>query len=253
MKLTIILVFSLFILACSDTSEKTAESNTNFKKTIKRLEQENLKLKKALLKGIATSSYSFNTVEGRAFAPPFAKADSKVRMDVMIVAYDTDKQPIVNPNQGTVVETKDGKAVVEFTTPSGGEMKLTGTVGIQDQNGELQNTNYETRIMVLEEEKSKQTEWSKPIPVLKTTELNKSSSTTLEIVVHKDCPIKNTSYIVIGGTITYGSTKKTFSGNVISAALLSSAPRGREVALILRYKRTGSNKVESMKSALTVR
>ena len=92
---------------------------------------------------VGGGSYSFNAVEGRAFAPPSAAAGAKVRMDVMMVAYDTEKQPIVNPNQGTVVETKDGKAIVEFTAPSGGEMVLNGTVAIKDKNGQMKVAKYE--------------------------------------------------------------------------------------------------------------
>jgi len=98
---------------------------------------------------VGGGSYSFNAVEGRAFAPPSAAAGAKVRMDVMMVAYDTEKQPIVNPNQGTVVETKDGKAVVEFTAPSGGEMVLNGTVAIKDKNGQMKVAKYETAVQVV--------------------------------------------------------------------------------------------------------
>ena len=98
---------------------------------------------------VGGGSYSFNAVEGRAFAPPSAAAGAKVRMDVMMVAYDTEKQPIVTPNQGTVIETKDGKAVVEFTAPSGGEMVLSGTVAIKDKNGQMKMASYETNVQVV--------------------------------------------------------------------------------------------------------
>jgi hypothetical protein len=98
---------------------------------------------------VGGGSYSFNAVEGRAFAPPSAAAGAKVRMDVMMVAYDTEKQPIVTPGQGTVVETKDGKAVVEFTAPSGGEMVLNGTVAIKDKNGQMKMASYETTVQVV--------------------------------------------------------------------------------------------------------
>ena len=98
---------------------------------------------------VGGGSYSFNAVEGRAFAPPSAAAGAKVRMDVMMVAYDTEKQPIVNPSQGTVVETKDGKAIVEFTAPSGGEMVLNGTVAIKDKNGQMKVAKYETAVQVV--------------------------------------------------------------------------------------------------------
>jgi len=98
---------------------------------------------------VGGGSYSFNAVEGRAFAPPSAAAGATVRMDVMMVAYDTEKLPDVKPNQGRVVETKDGKAIVEFTAPSGGEMELTGSVSIKDKNGQVKMANYSTKLQVV--------------------------------------------------------------------------------------------------------
>ena len=98
---------------------------------------------------VGGGTYSFNAVEGRAFAPPSAAAGAKVRMDVMMVAYDSEKNPTVVPNQGQVVETKDGKAVVEFTAPSGGEMVITGSVSIADKNGQTKTENYSTTLQVV--------------------------------------------------------------------------------------------------------
>ena len=70
-------------------------------------------------------------------------------MDVMMVAYDTEKQPIVVPDQGVVLETRDGKAIVEFTAPSGGEMELTGSVAIKDKNGQMKMAKYSTKLQVV--------------------------------------------------------------------------------------------------------
>ena len=98
---------------------------------------------------VGGGSYSFNAVEGRAFAPPSAAAGATVKMDVMMVAYDTEKQPIVNPDQGRVLETRDGKAIVEFTAPSGGEMELTGSVAIKDKNGQMKMAKYSTKLQVV--------------------------------------------------------------------------------------------------------
>jgi hypothetical protein len=71
-------------------------------------------------------------------------------MDVMMVAYDTEKQPIVEPDQGRVVgEPRNGKATVEFTVPNSGEMKLTGRVAIKDKHGIPKFATYETNVMVV--------------------------------------------------------------------------------------------------------
>ena len=98
---------------------------------------------------VGGGTYSFNAVEGRAFSPPSAAAGAKVRMDVMMVAYDSEKNPTVVPDQGTVVETRDGKAIVEFTAPSGGEMVLSGSVSIADKNGQTKTERYETTLQVV--------------------------------------------------------------------------------------------------------
>jgi hypothetical protein len=98
---------------------------------------------------VGGGTYSFNAVEGRAFSPPSAAAGATVRMDVMMVAYDSEKNPTVVPDQGRVVETKDGKAIVEFTAPSGGEMVLSGSVSIADKNGQSKTERYETTVQVV--------------------------------------------------------------------------------------------------------
>ena len=98
---------------------------------------------------VGGSSYSFNTVEGRAFAPTYASVGEKVKMEVMMVAYDTEKQPIVEPDQGIVVgEPRNGKAIVEFTASSSGKMILTGKLAIKDKNGVPKWANYETTIWI---------------------------------------------------------------------------------------------------------
>jgi hypothetical protein len=98
---------------------------------------------------VGGGTYSFNAVEGRAFSPPSAAAGATVRMDVMMVAYDSEKNPTVVPDQGKVVETRDGKAIVEFTAPSGGEMVLSGSVSIADKNGQSKTERYETTVQVV--------------------------------------------------------------------------------------------------------
>jgi hypothetical protein len=98
---------------------------------------------------VGGGTYSFNAVEGRAFSPPSAAAGATVRMDVMMVAYDSEKNPDVDPDQGRVVETRDGKAIVEFTAPSGGEMVLSGSVSIADKNGQTKTERYETTVQVV--------------------------------------------------------------------------------------------------------
>ncbi len=278
---------------------------------------------------VGGGSYSFNAVEGRAFAPPSAAAGSKVRMDVMMVAYDTEKQPIVKPEQGTVIETKDGKAIVEFTAPSGGEMVLSGTVAIKDKNGQMKVANYNTAVQVVTKAGSvslpemnilyagwphkllattagtvstnisapgasvspatingqkgytiranrpgsrininlsgKDAEGNtinfgtfpydvKPFPLarLVSNKASRSSNTRLRVTLGADCPLNGVTFTVTGGTVYVGSDKFTFSGPLLKKEYLKKAMPGRDYAVLINYKRNGSNKTESIKAVLAV-
>ncbi len=278
---------------------------------------------------VGGGSYSFNAVEGRAFAPPSAAAGAKVRMDVMMVAYDTEKQPIVNPSQGTVVETKDGKAIVEFTAPSGGEMVLNGTVAIKDKNGQMKVANYNTTVQVVTKAGSislpemnilyagwphqllattagtvstnisapgasvspatingqkgykiqasrpgqtininlsgKDAEGNtmnfgsfpykvKPFPKarLVNNKCSRAGNTRMRVTLGADCPLTNVSFTVTGGTVYIGADKFTFNGALLKKELLKKAMPGRSYAALIKYKRDGTSKIESISTVIDV-
>jgi len=66
----------------------------------------------------------------------------------MMAAFDSDKQPTVKPNNGSVSSIKDGMATLKMTAPASGEMKITGSVGIANKRGEIKEKTYETKIQV---------------------------------------------------------------------------------------------------------
>ena len=151
MKITIVLVLSLFFLACTDSSEKPESSNADFKKIIKELEEENQNLKNALKEVEFESLLNVNMIEAKAYTPRSAKPGEKIEMEVMMIGYNTKTELEVSPEQGNVVEKEDGKAVVEFTTGSPGVMSLTGTITTIGSNGLSHTERYFTSINVLEE------------------------------------------------------------------------------------------------------
>jgi hypothetical protein len=67
---------------------------------------------------------------------------------VMMAAFDSDKQPIVKPQGGSVSGVADGRATLKMTAPSQGEMVIKGTVGIANKRGEIKEMPYETKIQV---------------------------------------------------------------------------------------------------------
>jgi len=278
---------------------------------------------------VGGGSYSFNAVEGRAFAPPSAAAGATVRMDVMMVAYDTEKLPDVKPNQGRVVETKDGKAIVEFTAPSGGEMELTGSVSIKDKNGQVKMAQYSTKLQVvtkagsvsLPEMNILYAGWPhkllattagtvstnvtatgasiskatingqqgytirantpgrrinvnlsgkdadgntinfgsypydvKPFPKAKivNNKCSRAGNTRLRVTLGADCPLNGVSFTVTGGTVYIGADKTTFNGPLLKKELLRKAMPGRSYAVLINYKRDGTNKTESISATIDV-
>jgi hypothetical protein len=94
--------------------------------------------------------YTFNTIEGKAF-PKFAVVNpgDEVEVEVMMVAFDSDKQPVVKPNQGSLKgKPENGKAIITLRAPSTGKMEISGTVGIPNKRGEIKEKPYKTEIQV---------------------------------------------------------------------------------------------------------
>jgi hypothetical protein len=99
---------------------------------------------------LGAGEYSFNKIVGLAF-PETAVLNpgDPFEVTVMMAAFDSDKQPIVKPSQGTLAgKPTDGRATLKLTAPSSGEMKITGIVGIQNKRGEIKEMPYETKIQV---------------------------------------------------------------------------------------------------------
>jgi len=180
---------------------------------------------------VGGGSYSFNAVEGRAFAPPSAAAGAKIKMDVMMVAYDTEKQPIVVPDQGVVLETRDGKAIVEFTAPSGGEMELTGSVAIKDKNGQMKMAKYSTKLQVV----TKAGSISLPeVSVLYTDWPNKVAWSAAGVV---------SSDISCSGCSSATSATWTTSGTQYKGKKIKVAPGRNSVTLSLTGKDADGNSI----------
>ena len=98
---------------------------------------------------LGAGEYSFNKIVGLAF-PETAVLNpgDQFEVTVMMAAFDSDKQPIVKPAQGSVSGVSDGRATLKLTAPSSGEMKITGVVGVANKRGEIKEMPYETKIQV---------------------------------------------------------------------------------------------------------
>lgn len=93
--------------------------------------------------------YSFNKIRGLAYAESSVlNPGDQFEVTVMMAAFDTDKQPIVKPNNGTVTSVANGEAKLKMTAPASGEMIIKGTVGVANKRGEIKEMTYETKIQV---------------------------------------------------------------------------------------------------------
>ena len=101
---------------------------------------------------VGGGNYAFNKVTSLAIAAPSVSGGATDTLRVMMAAFDSEKQPIVTPDEGkgTVIETKGGQAYVAYTAPSGGEIELTGTIAIKDKFGNLKPAQYSTVVKVVE-------------------------------------------------------------------------------------------------------
>jgi hypothetical protein len=82
---------------------------------------------------ISTGEYSFNKIKELVSGPGVATAGDDIELFVTMAAYDSDKNPIVKSNTGTI-ETKDGIAKIKARA-SGSNMKFSGTVQTFTKNG----------------------------------------------------------------------------------------------------------------------
>lgn len=98
---------------------------------------------------VGGGDYSFNKVEGFAFGDVVANAGDEVEINVMMAAFDSDKQPEVKPESGTVSEVKDGIGKVKVKVSGGATMVIKGQVGIAKKNGSMTYKPWEHTITIM--------------------------------------------------------------------------------------------------------
>lgn len=103
----------------------------------------------ALVRGrVGGGEYSFNKIVALAYGPEVANQNEEVNIEVMMAAFDSDKQPIVTVNGGTLKETHDGRGFVTAKAGSS-EMNLSGTITILNKSGVPKTMPWEKKIIVM--------------------------------------------------------------------------------------------------------
>lgn len=99
---------------------------------------------------VGAGEYSFNKVMALAYPDQaVVNGGEEFSMSVLMAAFDTERQPIVKPDQGTTLPSKQGVGIVKLRAPNSGEMKLSGTVTIRKKNGSEKTEYYETKVIVV--------------------------------------------------------------------------------------------------------
>jgi len=98
---------------------------------------------------VGGGEYSFNKIMALAYGPDLANNGDDIEVQVLMAAYDSDKQPEVTVNGGTVTETKDGKGFIRMKASGATEMKLTGTITIKNKSGIPKTQPWEKTIKIM--------------------------------------------------------------------------------------------------------
>ncbi|MFT5858432.1 MAG: gliding motility-associated protein GldM [Flavobacteriaceae bacterium] len=97
---------------------------------------------------VGGGEYSFNKVMPLAYGPEVVNANEEFTVEVLMAAFDTDKQPIVMYGGETVTDVRDGKGYLKLKG-SGSKMELKGTVAIRKKNGDLTTRDWTKTVTIM--------------------------------------------------------------------------------------------------------
>lgn len=97
---------------------------------------------------VGGGEYSFNKVMPLAYGPEVVNAGEEFTVEVLMAAFDSDKQPVVMYNGAAVEDVRDGKGRIKIRATNG-KMSLSGTVGIRKKNGDLTTRDWTKEITVM--------------------------------------------------------------------------------------------------------
>ena len=174
----------------------------------------------ALIRGrVGGGEYSFNKIMALAYGPEVANAGDEVSVEVLMAAFDSDKQPTVTVTGGTLKETKDGKGYVVAKAGST-EMNLSGTITIMNKSGIPKTMPWTKKVTIM-----------KPQGTVSLPEMN---------VLYRGYPNK-----VIGVASGYDQTVLTGSNVSLSKSgdgYIGSPGSGKTCSITVSGKSTATNK-----------
>ena len=103
---------------------------------------------------VGGGEYSFNKIMALAYGQELVNQNDEVRVEVLMAAFDSDKQPEVTIETAGVSEkaeeVRDGKAIITRTAGSGSEMVLKGKITIRNKSGIAKTRDWEKTIKIIE-------------------------------------------------------------------------------------------------------
>jgi gliding motility-associated protein GldM len=99
---------------------------------------------------VGGGEYSFNKIIALAYGPELANSGDDIEIQVLMAAYDSDKQPTVNVDgKGPADEIRDGKGFVRLKASGTNEMTVKGTITIRNKSGIPKLKNWEKTIKIM--------------------------------------------------------------------------------------------------------
>ena len=98
---------------------------------------------------VGGGDYSFNKIMALAYGPDLANNGDEIEVQVLMAAYDSDKQPEVTVQGASVSEIKDGKGFIRTKASGSADMTLKGTITIKNKSGVPKTENWEKTIKIM--------------------------------------------------------------------------------------------------------
>jgi len=175
---------------------------------------------------VGGGEYSFNKIIALAYGPELANNGDDVEVQVLMAAFDSDKQPEVTVNGGSVAETRDGKGYIRMKASGASEMRLTGQITIKNKSGIPKTLDWEKTIKIM-----------KPMGTVSLPELN---------VLYIGYPNKVEA-------VASGYDQTLLSGNGVSLTKsgnfwIGSPGKGKECTITVSGKSSVTNKTANLGS-----
>ncbi len=97
---------------------------------------------------VSGNDYSFNKIFAMAHGPEVVNEGDDFSLNVMMVAYDSDKQPEVTYNGEQIAEVADGQGKIQLHA-SGNLMELKGTITVKNKAGIAKTLPWEKTVHVM--------------------------------------------------------------------------------------------------------